>query len=110
MVAAHRYIADRASSAGKIEEEHRQAGSCISFHLDPLEVVVQGGVHVEAVRPVREAKAQVCRLPPLHHFDHKIPGVRSANIVLLRNEQTHNKIVNESERENILYLLESATD
>ena len=42
-------------------------------HLDPLEVVVQSGVHVEAVRPVREAKAQVCRLPPLHHFDHKIP-------------------------------------
>ena len=79
-------------------------------HLDPLEVVVQGGVHVEAVRPVREAKAQVCRLPPLHHFDHKIPGVCSADIVLLRNEQTHNKIVKESESENVFHLLESATD
>ena len=78
--------------------------------LDPLEVVVEGGVHVEAVGSVGEAETKVRRLPPLHHFDHKIPGVRSADIVLLRNEQTHNKIVNESESENVFHLLESATD
>ena len=73
-------------------------------------MVVEGGVHVKAVGTVGEAEAQVGCLSPLHHFDHKIPGVRSANIVLLRNEQTHNKIVNESESENVFHLLESATD
>ena len=59
---------------GSVQAGQAKAGSCKScHHLDPLEVVVQGGVHVEAVRPVWEAKAQVGRLPPLHHFDHKIP-------------------------------------
>ena len=56
-------------------------------------MVVEGGVHVEAVGSVGEAETKVRRLSPLHHFDHKIPGVSSADIVLLRNEQTHNKIV-----------------
>ena len=60
-------------------------------------MVVESGVHVEAVGSVGEAETKVRRLPPLHHFDHKIPGVCSADIVLLRNEQTHNKIVKESE-------------
>ena len=41
--------------------------------LDPLEVVVEGSVHVEAVGSVGEAETKVRRLPPLHHFDHKIP-------------------------------------
>ena len=73
-------------------------------------MVVEGGVHVEAVGSVGKAETQVRRLSPLHHFDHKIPGVRSADIVLIRNEQTNNKIVKESESENVFHLLESATD
>ena len=67
--------------------------------LDPLEVVVEGGVHVEAVGSVGEAETKVRRLPPLHHFDHKIPGVSSADIMLLRYGQTHTKIVLESKSE-----------
>ena len=74
-------------------------------------MVVEGGVHVKAVSTVGEAEAQVGCLSPLHHFDHKIPGVRSADIVLTRNEQTHTKNVKKkSESENVFHLLESATD
>ena len=73
-------------------------------------MVVEGGVHVEAVGSVGEAETKVRRLSPLHHFDHKIPGVCSADIVLLGNEQTHTKNVKKSKSENIFYLLESATD
>ena len=73
-------------------------------------MVVEGGVHVKAVGTVGEAQAQVGCLSPLHHFDHKIPGGRSADVVLFRNRQTHNKFVKESESENVFHLLESATD
>ena len=55
-------------------------------------MVVEGGVHVEAVGSVGEAETKVRRLSPLHHFDHKIPGVRSADIALLGNEQTRAKM------------------
>ena len=68
-------------------------------------MVVEGGVHVEAVCSVGEAETKVRRLSPLHHFDHKIP-----DIVLSRNEQTDTENDKKSNGENVFYLLESATD